>query len=53
MEHSRRDDLESVGYVVMYLLRGKLPWQGIKAKFKKEKLAKITESKVESVKGEL
>ena len=38
MEQSRRDDMQGVGYVILYmLLRGQLPWQGIKATNKQEK----------------
>lgn len=46
LEQSRRDDLESVGYVLLYLLVGSLPWQGLKANTKHEKYQRIMDKKM-------
>ena len=46
IEQSRRDDIEGIAYNLIYLAKGRLPWQGVKTKNKKEKHKKIMESKI-------
>ena len=53
LTQSRRDDLEAVGYVLLYFLRGKLPWQGLHVKNKEDRYRRIMEIKIETTEEEL
>lgn len=48
IEQGRRDDLECMGYIFVYFLKGSLPWQGLRAPTKKQKYEKILEKKMGS-----
>ncbi|KAL6121481.1 hypothetical protein NUSPORA_01584 [Nucleospora cyclopteri] len=53
IEQSRRDDLESLGFLLVYFIKGRLPWQGLKAETKKAKYDRIFEVKRTTTVSEL
>merc|ERR1712088_1292537 len=53
IEQSRRDDMEALGYILIYFLQGTLPWQGLRAKTKAQKYEKISEKKLSTSVEEL
>ena len=53
IEQARRDDLEGLAYVLIYLLKGVLPWQGLAADSKQAKYQRILEVKTDSIQGSL
>ena len=53
IEQSRRDDLETIGHVLLYLVKGQLPWQGLPGRSKNEKYNNIKKKKIETTLEEL
>lgn len=53
VEQSRRDDVEAIGHMLLYFLRGSLPWSGLDAKTQEEKYKKICQKKEDTNLGEL
>lgn len=53
VEQSRRDDLETIGHVLLYFLKGSLPWQGLPGRNKDEKYNNIKKKKLETSLDEL
>ena len=45
-ELSRRDDIESLGYTIIYMLKGKLPWESMKGSTWNKKLDEIMDIKM-------
>ena len=53
IEQSRRDDLESLAYILIYFCKGTLPWKSLKAKNRSEKQSKILSKKINTKNEEL
>lgn len=52
-EQGRRDDMIAIGYVLLYFLRGSLPWQGLKITKKEDRYQKIYNMKLKTTSEEL
>ena len=46
IEQSRRDDIESIGYILLYFFKKNLPWMNVKGKNEKEKFKKVLDIKI-------
>jgi len=53
IEQARRDDIEALGYILVYFMKGNLPWQGLKDRNSKDKYLKIKEKKISTTLDEL
>merc|ERR1711972_597205 len=45
IEQSRRDDLESLGFVLIYAAKGSVPWQTIRNEDRRKKWSQVYEMK--------
>eukprot|EP00826_Nyctotherus_ovalis_P002699 TRINITY_DN10545_c0_g1_i3.p1 TRINITY_DN10545_c0_g1~~TRINITY_DN10545_c0_g1_i3.p1 ORF type:complete len:196 (+),score=46.88 TRINITY_DN10545_c0_g1_i3:602-1189(+) len=52
-EQSRRDDLEALGYIFVYMLKGELPWQKVQGAEKRDRYEEILSIKLKTSVNEL